>query len=148
MRSVRLALPVVAIVAGAMLTPAHANTWSCTYYKWNAAQQRWVRVELLQEETLYESSHQRYVDWDCKYCYFPSIVAGPTGGGSVYDVAENAAARVAAELSPATETVTAAAAPVAGAVNDALTATGISADPWGPPPECPLVPPEEVPNTL
>lgn len=145
MRSVRLALPVVAIVAGAMLTPAHAITWSCMYYKWDATHQRWVRVETLQEASLYESTHQKGVDWDCKYCVVPAVAAGPTGGGSVYDVVENTAARAAEELSPATETVRPVVDPVVATASGLVT-TLVPADVYGP--KCPLVPPEEVPQEM
>jgi hypothetical protein len=78
MRSPLRALVAAALLATtltptAMTATAHAGSWSCTYYKWDAPNQRWVLVATLQSEDWYESQpgHQRYESWDCKYCYVP-----------------------------------------------------------------------------
>jgi hypothetical protein len=135
MRLVRL-LPVLAIAAAGLMSPASASaSWSCTYYKWSDGS--WHRVALLQEEGLYESQdgNARGESWDCKYCYVPAAPPRGTGSGAV-GILDQTAQRV-GDLVPHDGLT-----PVYGLVAQATAPTGL-ANPFGPPPPCPLVPPEQ-----
>lgn len=69
------------VLAAALLAPvAPASAWSCTYYKWNAADRRWERVALLQPEQPFETQYPKPYYWQCRYCYVPVPVPGEDPG--------------------------------------------------------------------
>jgi hypothetical protein len=128
-------LPVVLMLAS--LVPTHeAMADSCAYYKWDSVHQTWHRVALLTDEDSFQSTYVYHVDWDCKYCL-------PLGIRQTDPV-----------VTQATETLSAASAQAGNAVTAVRNVTGTGPTPvtasvsvfTGP--ECPPVPPEQIPGFM